>query len=69
MADKMQYTVIAGAPGSLLDAPPELDEVRVFFNELKDQEDGRGWCVFSPDRHTVQRFFKERYALMSLAER
>ena len=66
--ERMQYTVIAGAPGSLIVEPPDPEDIRVAFSERMSQEDGKGWIVFAPGVQEVPRFFKERSALKALAK-
>ena len=60
--EKTFYTVIAGAPGSLLVEPPDPTTVVVSWSEHDSQEDGRGWVLHSAPGVT-SRYFKERYAL------
>lgn len=54
---KTFYTVIAGAPGSLITEPPDPATIRVRFSEADSQDDGRGWVAGDA------RFHRERFAL------
>ena len=67
MSERVHYRIIEDGPGSLLTAPPDIVDVKVFWNEQLSQDDGKGWVAFSRTDLEVRRFFKERAALLWVA--